>query len=253
MTGFWGSSQEYKAIFRNLRSSSNRQDDRINGHPGDRSSIYCHSECEPLFGGGAFATTLFVTSCSLAQQSAGPTAEDNARTLARAYRPISVYRLDQMPIQSCGQSVKAPRGKAGARLNALTELRAKHHRSAWEVAYRNRLIANKHSTDVESVLLLIRASFDVSIHVQGKSCSDLGRALVPNDPTACWPRSRWQGGCLRWRWGWKACRCTRRPSEAADYRMPTSFIDESAQGVLLKRRTTVCRRVSSMKVHRASF
>jgi WD40 repeat protein len=30
-----------------------------------------------------------------------------------------------MPMQSCGQSVSAPRGKAGARLNALTELRTK--------------------------------------------------------------------------------------------------------------------------------
>ena len=31
-------------------------------------------------------------------------------------RPISVYRLGEMPIQSCGQNVSAPRGKAGARL-----------------------------------------------------------------------------------------------------------------------------------------
>ena len=50
--------------------------------------------------------------------------------------PISVYR--EMPIQSCGQSVSAPRGKAGARLNAHTELRAKRQRSAREVIYPNR-------------------------------------------------------------------------------------------------------------------
>jgi len=55
-------------------------------------------------------------------------------------RPISVYRLGEMPIQSCGQSVSAPRGKAGARLNAHTELRAKRQRSAREAIYRNRPI-----------------------------------------------------------------------------------------------------------------
>jgi len=51
--------------------------------------------------------------------------------------PISVY---EMPIQSCGQSVSAPRGKAGVRLNAHTELRAKRQRSAREAIYRNRPI-----------------------------------------------------------------------------------------------------------------
>ena len=45
-----------------------------------------------------------------------------------------------MPIQSCGQSVSAPRGKADARLNAHTELRAKRQRSAREAIYRNRPI-----------------------------------------------------------------------------------------------------------------
>jgi len=55
-------------------------------------------------------------------------------------RPISVYRLGEMPIQSCGQSVSAPRGKAGARLNAHTELRAKRQRSARKAIYRNRPI-----------------------------------------------------------------------------------------------------------------
>ena len=52
-------------------------------------------------------------------------------------RPISVYRLGEMPIQSRGQSVSAPRGNAGARLNAHTELRAKRQRSAREMIYRN--------------------------------------------------------------------------------------------------------------------
>jgi len=43
-------------------------------------------------------------------------------------------------MQSCGQSVSAPRGKAGVRLNAHTELRAKRQRSAREAMYRNRSI-----------------------------------------------------------------------------------------------------------------
>ena len=43
-------------------------------------------------------------------------------------RPISVCRLGEMPTQSCEQSVSAPRGKAGARLNAHTDLRAKRQR-----------------------------------------------------------------------------------------------------------------------------
>jgi len=54
--------------------------------------------------------------------------------------PISVYRLGEMPTQTCGQSVSAPRGKAGDRLNAHTELRAKRLRSAREAIYRNRPI-----------------------------------------------------------------------------------------------------------------
>ena len=54
--------------------------------------------------------------------------------------PISVYRLDEMPVQGYGQSVSAPRRKAGARLNAHTELRAKRQRSAREARYRNRPI-----------------------------------------------------------------------------------------------------------------
>jgi len=53
---------------------------------------------------------------------------------------MSVYRLSRMPIQSFGQSVSAPRRKAGARLNAHTELLAKRQRSAREVIYRDRPI-----------------------------------------------------------------------------------------------------------------
>ena len=56
-------------------------------------------------------------------------------------RPISVYYLGEMPMQSCGHSVSSPRGKAGARLNAHTELRAKRQRSARKAILRNRPIA----------------------------------------------------------------------------------------------------------------
>ena len=56
--------------------------------------------------------------------------------------PISVYRLGEMPIQSCGQSVSARRVKAGAGLNAHTELWVKRQRSARETIYRNRLIGS---------------------------------------------------------------------------------------------------------------
>jgi hypothetical protein len=44
MTGILGfRPQDSKALFGMIRSSSKRQDDRIHGHPGDRSSISCHS------------------------------------------------------------------------------------------------------------------------------------------------------------------------------------------------------------------
>jgi hypothetical protein len=56
--------------------------------------------------------------------------------------PVSVYHLGEMLIQSCGQSVSAPRGKSGAMLNAHTELRAKPQRSAREAIYRNRHISH---------------------------------------------------------------------------------------------------------------
>ena len=55
-------------------------------------------------------------------------------------RPISVYRLGEMPIQSCGQSINAPCGKASGRWNAHTELRAKRLRSAWEAIHGKRPI-----------------------------------------------------------------------------------------------------------------
>jgi hypothetical protein len=55
-------------------------------------------------------------------------------------RPISVYLLVEMPIQSCGQSISAQRGKAGVRLNAHTELRAERQRSARDSIYQNRPI-----------------------------------------------------------------------------------------------------------------
>jgi hypothetical protein len=69
--------------------------------------------------------------------------------LAGGNRTISVYRLGEMPIQNCGQSVSARRVKAVAGLNAHTELRAKRQRSAWEAIYRNRPIESKYSTDAE--------------------------------------------------------------------------------------------------------
>jgi hypothetical protein len=68
----------------------------------------------------------------------GPGRCCSPRHRMRFNRPVSVYRLSEMPIQSCGQSVSAPRGKAAARLNAHTELRAKRQRSAREAIYRNR-------------------------------------------------------------------------------------------------------------------
>jgi hypothetical protein len=53
-----------------------------------------------------------------------------------------------MPYMSCGQSVSAPRGKAGTRLNVHTELRAKRQRSVREAMYRNRPITGPYLDDV---------------------------------------------------------------------------------------------------------
>jgi hypothetical protein len=46
-------------------------------------------------------------------------------------------------MQSCRQSISAPREKAGARLNAQTESRTKRQRSAREAKYRSRPIGHE--------------------------------------------------------------------------------------------------------------
>ena len=61
------------------------------------------------------------------------------------HRSILVFRLGEMRIQSCGQRVSAPRGIAGAWLNAHTEMRAKRQRSAREAMYQNRPISSSSS------------------------------------------------------------------------------------------------------------
>ena len=65
-----------------------------------------------------------------------------ADTPTMSYIGRGRYRLGEMPIQSCGQSVSAPRVKAGAGLNVHTELRAKRQRSAREAIYRIRPIVS---------------------------------------------------------------------------------------------------------------
>jgi len=82
-------------------------------------------------------------------------------------RPISVYRPGEMPIQSCGQSVSAPRGEAGVRLNAHTELRVKRQRSARGAIYRNRVSGARTRPTFCSVepSPLVR----MSIHCEGRS------------------------------------------------------------------------------------
>ena len=72
-----------------------------------------------------------------------------APVLVLLHRPISVYRLGEMPMHNCGQCFSAPRGKAGARMNAHTELRAERNRSAREAMYRNRPI-ERHPPDVSN-------------------------------------------------------------------------------------------------------
>jgi hypothetical protein len=88
------------------------------------------------------------SSCTplLSRQSPGSPCPGSRRPFcsgAMYNRPISVYRLGEMPIQSCGQRVSAPRGKAGARLNAHRQLRAKRQRLAREAIYRKRPIERK--------------------------------------------------------------------------------------------------------------
>ena len=51
-----------------------------------------------------------------------------------------------------------------------------------EVAPGQGVLENKHSTDVESACCPPR--FCMSIHTQGKSCSDIRRVIVLNDPPA---------------------------------------------------------------------
>jgi hypothetical protein len=94
----------------------------------------------PLLAGGGTARARHLGGV---RRAAGP--HTTSRTTSN--RPISVYRLGEMLIQGCGQSVSAPRGKSGARLNAHTELRAKRQRSAREGIYRNRLILHLLSRD----------------------------------------------------------------------------------------------------------
>ena len=85
-------------------------------------------ECKPLMLGQSFGGFCIVRYLSVAPEAGHPN------------RPISVYRLCEMPIQSRGQSVSAARKNAGARLNVHTELLAKRQRSAWEAIYRNQPI-----------------------------------------------------------------------------------------------------------------
>jgi hypothetical protein len=63
-----------------------------------------------------------------------------AATIRYEYADFGI--LGEVPIHNCRQTVSAPRGKAGARLNAHTELRAKRQRSAPGPKYRNRPIRN---------------------------------------------------------------------------------------------------------------
>jgi len=103
-------------------------------------------------------------------------------------RPISVYRLGGMPIQSCGQRVSTPHGKAGARLNAHTELRAKRQRSAREAIYRNRSIQDiwdEAACNVCQVLLTgesvavnkqMEGGTDAECELQAKECMLFGMA-----------------------------------------------------------------------------
>ena len=95
-------------------------------------------ECKPL--SHSLLTTLIIKPAPASAAVAAVAATPAAVEKGPINRPISVFRLDEMPIQSCGQSVSVPRGKAGVRLNAHTELRAKRQHSAREAIYRNRPI-----------------------------------------------------------------------------------------------------------------
>jgi hypothetical protein len=96
-------------------------------------------------------------------------------------RPISVYRLAEMPIQSCGQSVSAPRVKAGARLNAHTELRANRQRSAREVIYQNRpvpVLAQIHRESLSSRVSSEIERETLSVHTRSRVGSEMERNAI---------------------------------------------------------------------------
>jgi hypothetical protein len=121
-------------------------------------------------------------------------------------RPISVCRLGKMPIQSCGQSVCAPRRKVGARVNALTELRAKRQRSEREAVYRNRPISSCAPTSWSG------RSAGTSTRTRSSASGTCTWRSPPRGCSACtdrwlggqWGRDRWRGGQWgsdRWRGG----------------------------------------------------
>ena len=93
-------------------------------------------------------------------------------------RPILVYRLGEMPIQSCGQSVSAPRGKAGARSNAHTELWAKRQCSAREAVYRNRPITRRVIQRLFSALAS-RVKLSVGVGIESKLFDQSERSKLP--------------------------------------------------------------------------
>jgi hypothetical protein len=102
-------------------------------------------------------------------------------------RPISVYRLCEMPIQSCGQGVSAPRGKAGARLNAHTELRAKRQRSAREAIYRNRPV-EKHALNVASTRPTLNVPSSSACLYGHSQCCQVIIACSTMSPPTKWPQ-----------------------------------------------------------------
>ena len=78
------------------------------------------------------------TAAQQPRRQSGPGRHRSPRHRMPFNNPISVYRLSEMPIQGCGQSVKA-----GPRLDAHEQLRAKRQRSARKAMYRNRPIQEK--------------------------------------------------------------------------------------------------------------
>jgi len=108
-------------------------------------------------------------------------APERARRVRKhSNRPISISRLGKMPIQSCGQSVSAPRRKAGARLNAHIELRAKRRRSAREAIYRNRPIVSQYLSSAPKIRSVERRAAEI----QRRCVVEVHRST----PTASCPR-----------------------------------------------------------------